>query len=237
MFNSKTHICEYPEHILKYAKQRSKDKGVGSCGLTDEELFAVDFYSSYGYECMNAYARYGSFNKASEGTKLLNEVLDSALKKLPDYQGFVRRGADLPLEILKEHSVGSKVTYKSFTSTSTGAGFNSPHMFLIYSKTGKPIMNFTGDSSEGEVLFKTNAQFKVLRKTIAGDKTYFVMREVDASETEKDATTLDQQVLSLIPKTSSDFGKKDSWKCGSEELSVEKTVKQTNIPPRAELFN
>lgn len=107
-----------------------------------------------------------SFNKIQK----LNEALDL----LPDYIGTVYRGIQIAAgenldaalgQIDAEYKEGGIVQFKSFLSTaakiegSRGGAVN----YVIETKHGKKIDNI-GVPGEFEILFKTNSQFKVIRK-------------------------------------------------------------------------
>lgn len=89
--------------------------------------------------------------------------LSSALEKLPPYKGTVRRAIDRFDEAahLKE---GDIYTPKQFLSTSKNQKWEGPYSFVIESKKGKSLTDFAIFSNvENEVLFNSDAKFKVLR--------------------------------------------------------------------------
>lgn len=163
-----------------------------SCGLEAREVAAIKYYTASGYGCFNKFLWRKEEGKVQGGVDVLNE----ALAKLPKHEGFVVRGTSLPAEIRAQHLAGATVTYDAFTSSSTGGAFSGKDQFLIYSKTGRPIMSLSSISGEDEVLFAAGTKFRVV--SVKGDYTqYYLMREVVGSETPAKAKQEDDKVIAL----------------------------------------
>ena len=124
------------------------------------------------------------------------EVLNEALAKLPKYEGFVMRGTNLPVSIRNQHQQGATVVYDAFTSTSTSHGFSGQDQFLIYSKTGRPVMSISSISGEEEVLFQSGTRFRIISVRNEGSH-YYLMRELVGSETSGEAKKEDERILAL----------------------------------------
>ena len=211
----------------------------GDCGFTPEELVMLSYYTESGYFCMNPYLR----NKTggNQEVELLIKTLNKGLAKLPNYQGLVRRGASLPEAIRQQHSVGSIVTYDAYTSTSTASGFPGKDIFLMYSKSGKPVMGFSGHEDENEVLFAPGAKFKVLDVTTEGETNYFVMKEVSGDKDQDTVIdnlimeTVNVQRTPAVKSTPFEGGSSaktnDSWFCPLDDSAkVPEVVPQINVP-------
>lgn len=152
-------------------------KGYSDCGLTPGEEAALWEYTGHFYGEINRAMRAGG--PAAERHKGQIHLLKRALKKIKPFSGPVRRGADLPPEVLAQHQPGQVVNYSAFTSTSVGTGFLSPHRLVIHSKTGRFIAPYSEAYSEYEVLFAPT-KFKVVsRKDLAGGKVEIVLQEED----------------------------------------------------------
>ena len=152
-------------------------------GMNDPELTGVYAYttedSSWSYHRVNPGLRSKDAAQIAD-VRDYRDTVNAALAKLPDHVGTVRRGTDLPAEVLAEHQVGATVTYKAFTSTSTAGGYGRPHRFVIQSKRGKLIERYSGHQSENEVLFAAGTRFKVLaREDKANGEVHFRMVELD----------------------------------------------------------
>jgi hypothetical protein len=91
----------------------------------------------------------------------------SALRKLPDYQGFVYRGNNSPEIVKKEYTVGREIFWSAFTSTttemSTARSFAGKDgvVFKIKIHSGKVISMFSVLGGENEVLLPPNSCFVV----------------------------------------------------------------------------
>ena len=154
--------------------------------LEPEELLMIRLYSGSTYTTLNSALRNREKDpKTYEDVHDAIDILNSGLSKLPDYltmgdpPNFVRRGANLPADVLAEHQVGSIVNYAAFTSTSRNSGFGSRHTFQIISKHGKNIEKISSATFEAEVLFRSDTRFKVLSRKQVEDAVQFVMEEVD----------------------------------------------------------
>jgi len=91
--------------------------------------------------------------------------LDHALAKVPKFTGSVFRGIDVQLP---NYKVGSKVVWQSFSSSSTDVKVateflegGSGTLFLIESKNGHQISQFSSIPSESECLFQPNSVFQI----------------------------------------------------------------------------
>ena len=95
------------------------------------------------------------------------QALDSALEKLPVYQGTVTR--DLNFMNLDEfkafatrYAIGSEITDPSFVSATVSTAYqDAPQVrLLIQSKTARDLRGFNPE--EAEVLFRRYTKFRVL---------------------------------------------------------------------------
>lgn len=161
-------------------KYKISQNGVANSGnggiikpkLTDNEEAAVMSYISSGSYKINAKLRSGE--ELSEDEKRIVDGLDTALQKMPKYEGTVYRSLDSsvmenPAEFWRLHQPGSIVGYKSFTSTSLKVyDENMDIQCVIKSKTGRNITSF--NKKEEEILFGRDSLFRVER--IEGNTIY-----------------------------------------------------------------
>lgn len=104
--------------------------------------------------------------------------LDTALSKLPDYEGILYRsidssGIDDIAAFRERHTVGETVTYAQYTSASADVYDETMDIqFVIKSKRAKDITKINPD--EKEYLFKRNSKFKV---TKAENNTIYLEEE------------------------------------------------------------
>ena len=75
------------------------------------------------------------------------------------------RRTTLPADKLEEYKgVGNIVTEEASTSSATGqTRFRDDHLFLIESRHGKLVKEYSAFRSENEVLFAAGSRFKVLQ--------------------------------------------------------------------------
>lgn len=100
--------------------------------------------------------------------KLITDDINSALTKLPDYQGPVTRRLTLSEEDLAQFKPGESQTFKGFTSSAKtpDAAFDKPVEMQILSKHGKDVSQFARKPEEQEVLFGTNTTFDIVDKFV-----------------------------------------------------------------------
>lgn len=133
--------------------------------LSKDEKMAISKYTSSDSYKINAALRYG--NELDDDMKNLQYNLDSALTKLPKYDG------DKPLqrdyfftpdeaeEFIGQFSEGSIFKDKAYISTSKshyGEGAEQIHVTIVKSETGRDISKY--NDAEKEVLFARNTKFK-----------------------------------------------------------------------------
>jgi hypothetical protein len=140
-------------------------------------------YSEDGYEDLNEKLRLSKGEKIS----IFGILLEECLLKLPDYKDIVYRGNGLSQPEFDQYysNYESKLPFREhcFFSTSkskaAASEFNRGKyrvLFTILSKTGKEIESIAKYSSEREVLFNRNTEFKVIyfRKLEGNLNSYFI---------------------------------------------------------------
>lgn len=133
--------------------------------LTEEEEYALLDYISSGSYKINAMLRAGTALSAKEQAFVRD--LDSALDKIPRYQGTVFRSlSDFEIEdvtkFLQSYIPGKVVKFPEYLSTSTAVYDDSmPIQYVIRSTNGHDIRLF--NQSESEILFSKNSRFKIKR--------------------------------------------------------------------------
>lgn len=160
--------------LQKSTKGVKQNEKYTDCGFTDLEIVAINHYSGIGYREINKALR-NPETPPSADLQVIIDAINSGLEKIANTSELVKRGANLPPDLLAQHCMGCLVTYPSFTSSSLAEGFGSSQKYIIQSKHGKYIAPLSSHSGEEEVLFKTNTQFKVLN--IEG--TNYSLEEVD----------------------------------------------------------
>ncbi len=147
------------------------DKWLKSAGkrdiitLTTDEQWALNEYISSGSYKINYPLRHG-IPLSKEQTEMMVS-LDSALLKMPTYQGTVYRSItadeinDID-EFMKQYPVGDLKGFPSYLSSGTTVYDESfPIQYVIESKTGRDIRAY--NRPESEILFERDTQFRVKR--------------------------------------------------------------------------
>lgn len=241
--------CEGIKKCGGYAHYDAKFSGdckfdvKATCGLEAREVSAIKFYTGDGYRCLNQYL----WGKDRNEKQAVVETLNSALGKLPEYQGFVARGTSLPDSIRATHTLGATVTYEAFTSTSSVRGWGGSDKFLIYSVTGRPVMSLSSLTHENEVLFKSGTKFRIISIKGESDRHY-IMREVKESESAKEAKAEDERVLALAQQeversrapASTGSGSENlagpNWECPTGSEKIPRVFQRTGMPTSAADF-
>lgn len=140
-------------------------------GLTQDEKRVVNAYLTHAYKDVNAALRGES---PHPDALLLADKIDSALAKLPTYQGdttrvvgfYGRKGAANAAAFAATFPKGSVVKFNEFLSTGTNSSKikskfkgDTAVTFPIKSKTGRDLRRY--NSEKREVLFRKGTSFKV----------------------------------------------------------------------------
>lgn len=196
-----------------------------TCGLTPAEFAILRYYTNHGYGCINAQLRAANILHSEPFIQALN----NGLGKIPNFVGFVNRGANLPNAVIEQHQVGAVLEYPSFTSTSLGSGFGGNVKYKIFSKTGKPVMAFSGHKGEREILFRAPTRFKVLSKT-PGTPAFIVMKEVTPGLSAAQEAEEDQDFLNRYKDLgAAGVAYEKDWICNSKDKAVWVETDHKNI--------
>lgn len=164
-----------PVNIQTFA-QRKKDliaKKESFNIPTNDEIYAINTYIGSDSYRINEALR-NDLTLDNRLTKVVGD-LETALDKLPNYEGTVTRSVWINSEdiehFLKEYPVGQKMSHKSYLSTTTGETYNPEArvQMKIKSKTGKDLRKY--NKEEQEILFKRNVEFYV-EKIDTSDEYY-----------------------------------------------------------------
>lgn len=153
-----------------------------------EEIAALSIYTTGYFLNQNKTLRGEPLNKESmsryDQTKdkinQTNKMAIAALNSMPDFNGTVYRGANLPQSIIDQYKPGEMIQEKGFVSTSQTkkAAYNGNTRFIIASKTGTDISKISAYEKEKEVVMKPNTAFKVLKKKARGGITTIYLEEI-----------------------------------------------------------
>lgn len=166
----------------KYLKvQESENKlenTAESSNITDIDKKAIYDYMSAKSYVVNEKLRTGALLTEEESEFIAN--LDVALDKMPTYEGNLHRslmfysGEDIK-EFMNRHTIGNKVTYDEYISTTKGEIYNPEGQVQIYiqdAKNGKDISAL--NEGENEILYKRNSSFSIVNVVMQDDK-YFIL--------------------------------------------------------------
>ncbi|MBF6126593.1 hypothetical protein [Nocardia brasiliensis] len=149
--------------------------GTAKVDLTTIEQAAINDYVSNG-SALNKAIREGRELTPDQQTWAAN--VNSALDKMPPYEGTVTRRVELSPEEIARYKVGGDVTEKPFTSASAlpdAAKADRNVEFQIVSQNGKYIGHNGGSPDELEVLFRTDTKFEVLSNKPGPDGTTVII--------------------------------------------------------------
>lgn len=134
-------------------------------GLTEAEKYALSKYVGRDSYLINEKLRNGE--PLTQEEQQFAEDLDSALEKMPAYQGTVYRSVskfaigDVD-SFIQSHPVGGYKQFPSYLSSGTAVYDESfPVQYVIQSRTGRDIRSF--NPQEGEILFPRRSKFFITK--------------------------------------------------------------------------
>lgn len=170
---------DFKNKYLKAQEAENKlENTAESSNITDIEKKAIYDYMSAKSYVVNEKLRTGALLTEEESEFIAN--LDVALDKMPTYEGNLHRslmfysGEDIK-EFMNRHTVGNKVTYDEYISTTKGEIYNPEGQVQIYiqdAKNGKDISAL--NEGENEILYKRNSSFSIVNVVMQDDK-YFIL--------------------------------------------------------------
>lgn len=154
----------YDEWKKKFV-EKSVDNAI--IKLTDEEQYALNQYLSFESYGINNKLRNGMQLNDMEKTMVKN--LDSALKKMPHYEGNLSRSLyfgepEKVKTFISQFHAGDDVLFLEFVSTTNASKLYNPEgevqIFIRNAKNGRNIAAY--NSAEAEVLYERGTKFKVM---------------------------------------------------------------------------
>ncbi|MGL4865827.1 MAG: Fic family protein, partial [Cetobacterium sp.] len=190
-----------PNKVMKDEKATARNKKEAKKAISKQELEKVLKTTEYNaiLKYTDEKGGYSQLNKALRETGEPRKVdegwvrnLDSALKKVPKYEGKVVRTVDLPKgealdKFLAQHKEGSEITYNEYVSTSKKELFELNPTVTIEipnSTEGRDISKL--GSHEGEVLYERGSKFKVVEVVKKKNGTYKIKLEENLRENNSD---------------------------------------------------
>ena len=167
---------------VRSSAQKELLENVGeSSTMTNTDTKAIYDYMSAKSYVVNEKLRTGAMLTEDEKEFVAN--LDSALDKMPTYEGNLQRSLyfyseEAINEFLRDYKVGKSVEYKEFLSTTKGEIYNSDgqvQIFIQDAKKGRDIFPF--NKEEQEVIYKKNSTFDVLNIVEHDGKHYIILGE------------------------------------------------------------
>lgn len=165
----------------KNAQKTEYRRNVGINNLSYNESRAMtDYVSSNAYVLNDKLRRDIEF---TDSEKQFCNDLDSALKKMPTYQGNLSRSLyfysqDDVEEFVKGFQEDQIVKFKEYISTTKGIDLYNPdgqvQMYIQNSSKGRDLQDF--NRGELEVLYERNSKFTVLSK-IKNDSVWYILLE------------------------------------------------------------
>ena len=153
---------KFEEWKKRYVKEKAKEPVEP---LTDAEQHAMNSYISSSSYVWNDKLRRGE--KLTKQEEQSIKAMDSALQKMPKYEGTVKRSlSDFGIpdvdEFVKSYVPGELKIFNEYLSSSTEVYDDSFQIqYVIQSKNGRDIRKY--NSTEKEILFERGASFIVTR--------------------------------------------------------------------------
>ena len=153
---------KFEEWKKRYVKEKAKEPAEP---LTDAEQHAMNSYISSSSYVWNDKLRRGE--KLTKQEEQSIKAMDSALQKMPKYEGTVKRSlSDFGIldvdEFVESYVPGELKIFNEYLSSSTEVYDDSFQIqYVIQSKNGRDIRKY--NSTEKEILFERGASFIVTR--------------------------------------------------------------------------
>ena len=157
--------------------EKTKNSSIINVPLSDTDIKAIQDYISSESYTINGKLRNGMSLTPEDQEFIKN--LDNALKKMPTYEGNLTRSLlfiyddEIPA-FIEKHTVGNRVTYKEYLSTTKGPIYNPDGQVQIViegAKKGRDISSLNDD--EKEVLYERNASF-IVKYLFEKDDKYYI---------------------------------------------------------------
>lgn len=166
---------------IKVPADMTYDEWYKKYALTKKEEYAINQYISSESYVVNEKLRKDVPLTDEENNFIMN--LDSALEKMPKYQGDLNRSLIFSSEddlnkFLSDYKVGNTVKYKEYLSTSFGNVYNPDgqvQIHILNTLKGRDISKYNPD--ESEVLYPRNNSFKVLNIDKENEITNIYIKE------------------------------------------------------------
>ena len=153
---------KFEEWKKRYVKEKAKEPVEP---LTDAEQHAMNSYISSSSYVWNDKLRRGE--KLTKQEEQYIKAMDSALQKMPKYEGTVKRSlSDFGIldvdEFVESYVPGELKIFNEYLSSSTEVYDDSFQIqYVIQSKNGRDIRKY--NSTEKEILFERGSSFIVTR--------------------------------------------------------------------------
>ena len=150
---------------ISYTSEIKKSEIIEKYNITEEEQSTIKNYTSDGYREINPElkANKGNLEKCSRETQRRCEHLDSALQKLPKYDGIVHRKESAgQSDYYKE---GMTYTNDAYTSTTAWSDVGGIVQLEIKQSSGCNISKLSTSPGENEVLLPRGFTYKVTKVT------------------------------------------------------------------------
>ncbi|MEU4807677.1 ADP-ribosyltransferase [Nocardia fluminea] len=161
------------QRIIDLVKRRGDDAAskAKNPSLTQKDIDAIRGYTvedkadPNGYYQLNKSLREGTVSPTQQATV---DDINAALTKLPDHNGVVYRGTNLPQDVIDKYEPGKMRTEDSFFSSSSrnDGAFPGNVEFHVVSKSGKSVDPYSAEAGEDEILFRSGTNFYVDSKSV-----------------------------------------------------------------------
>lgn len=149
-----------------------------------EKAALIYYTTNEGYRAMNRNLREVAVGRGSMSDPLfrIGKIMDTALARLPRYEGPVSRGLRRATGNLRARiealAPGDTVAFRGFTSTSITTPFGGPILIRIATRSGRRISHVSANPQEDEVLIGRGLQFRVVGHRFDGMRLVLDLEEL-----------------------------------------------------------
>jgi len=174
------------------------------CYMSENEYVALAMYTGNYYQQINAALRSMKIQELKKYRVLIKFIL-SALSKLKNFEGYVKRGTSLKPEAIGNCQEGALFADRGFLSTSTAGGFGGSFRFLVKPKTCKYIAPLSNYPNEEEVLCLPGTVFQIRYLAKKQENYELIVQEVSQQLDIDDLISVVEKNPSLQNPDSHDF--------------------------------
>lgn len=161
--SSKKYTNKSDSNDTSFTSKMKKEDIAKKYNINQWEQSTINDYTGVNYSNINSQLRenFGDISKCSIDVKNNCEGLDSAISKLPKYEGSVCRKE--PDSIIAKYIEGRTYTNYGYTSTTAWSDVGGNSKLIIKQSSGANISKFSRNPGENEVLLPRGFKYKITK--------------------------------------------------------------------------